>query len=415
MFSFPPREKEWVSWLYVGVWTGVIYLTIPFARFLQRYFSDQYGRGIFRDLVYMGIVLGAGAMALYVVRLRQARSWKNLLWLGGSGMVLAWYTAQLKSSPEEALHFLEYGALGLLLFRALSHRVRDPSIYISAILGGTLIGTMDEIIQWVVPRRYWDFRDVWLNSFGVLLIQVAIWKGISPAIISCKARPRSIRLACALGIACSLLLGVCLCNTPAAVEWYTADIPALAFLRSNLSTMAEYGYYHDDPGLGGFYSRLTREELIAQDRARGPEVRGVLEAYSDPKKYVEFLETVTAAVDPFAHEARIHLFRRDHYMDVLPKYRDDPEMETLHATVAFRENQLLETYFSNTMAGSSYVHPRGRIDYLEKRMDPAFRYVSPVSAHLITCCPQWVLLAGVALLVVVLAGIALKFGKEPVQ
>ena len=38
------------------------------------------------------------------------------------------------SNPEEAVHFIQYGALGVLLFRAFSHRMRDPMIYLAAAL-----------------------------------------------------------------------------------------------------------------------------------------------------------------------------------------------------------------------------------------------------------------------------------------
>ena len=412
MFALPPREKEWISWLYVGMWTGVVYLTIPFARVIQAFISGHFGRSIFRDIVYIGIVLSIGAMAFYVARLRQMRSWKNLLWLLLIGGVFAWYTAQLKASPEEALHFLEYGVLSLLIFRALSQRVRDPSIYLSALLIGALIGTVDEVIQWITPRRYWDFKDVWLNTFAVLLVQSAIWLGIRPAVISCKVIPRSICLICRTGIALCFVLGLCLCNTPDVVERYAARIPALQFLRSNLSTMAEYGYYHVDSDIGGFYSRMTLEELALQDQMRGQEVQTLLETYHDPRTYGKFLETITPIVDPFAHEAKIHLFRRDHYMAVLSKHRDDPEDEAYHATVAYRENQLAEKYFSQTLAGSLYEQPRGRIEYLEKRLDPTIAYVSPVSRHLITLCPQWVFLSVIILIILLLESISLKFRKR---
>ncbi|MBD3871962.1 MAG: VanZ family protein, partial [Acidobacteria bacterium] len=58
--------------------------------------------------------------------------------------------------PEEAVHFLEYGVLGVLLFRALSTHIHDGSVFAAGALIGILVGIFDEIIQWFVPGRYWS-------------------------------------------------------------------------------------------------------------------------------------------------------------------------------------------------------------------------------------------------------------------
>ncbi len=74
--------------------------------------------------------------------------------------------------PEEAVHFLEYGVLGLLLYRALSFRVLDATVFVAAALVGVIVGTVDEIIQWIVPGRYFDFRDIALNGGASVLVQI---------------------------------------------------------------------------------------------------------------------------------------------------------------------------------------------------------------------------------------------------
>ena len=60
----------------------------------------------------------------------------------------------------EAVHYVQYGTLSILLFRAFSHRVRDYSIYGAVILTGTLAGMVAETIQWLTPGRVFDLRDV---------------------------------------------------------------------------------------------------------------------------------------------------------------------------------------------------------------------------------------------------------------
>ncbi len=57
--------------------------------------------------------------------------------VGGLFTCLIW---SLRANPEEAFHFVQYGVLSILLFRAFSHRLRDPSIYLAAALAGAALG-----------------------------------------------------------------------------------------------------------------------------------------------------------------------------------------------------------------------------------------------------------------------------------
>ena len=90
------------------------------------------------------------------------------LWLLSVAAVSLGYTLELgEKSPEEALHFIQYGVLGVLVYRALAHRRHDTSIYIAAALICGILGIIDEVIQWLTPRRYWSLRDIWINFFGL--------------------------------------------------------------------------------------------------------------------------------------------------------------------------------------------------------------------------------------------------------
>jgi glycopeptide antibiotics resistance protein len=81
------------------------------------------------------------------------------------------------------------------LFRALSQRISDPSIYLAAVTIGFVFGILDELIQWVVPRRYFDLRDIGINLLSVMLIQLGIAAGIRPAFIRGKMSSSGLTLA----------------------------------------------------------------------------------------------------------------------------------------------------------------------------------------------------------------------------
>ena len=64
-----------------------------------------------------------------------------------TGAVFVAATIALWRNPEEAMHFVQYAGLGLLLHRALSYRIGDSSIYVVGVLIGTTIGCLDETEQ----------------------------------------------------------------------------------------------------------------------------------------------------------------------------------------------------------------------------------------------------------------------------
>ena len=192
MFTAPPREKEWISWLYLGIWSIFIYTTVPLARSIQLFVSDQWGRQTFEYVVLAVIIIALGISVRYLKRQPLKTPWRYA-WLFGVSAVFVGYTIHLRALPEEALHFVEYGVLGLLAYRALTHRIRDVGIFISAALIGAIIGTLDEAFQWITPRRYWGLHDIWLNFFAAALVQVGIAMGIRPPLISRKPRGISVR------------------------------------------------------------------------------------------------------------------------------------------------------------------------------------------------------------------------------
>jgi len=414
MLDMPPHKKEWISWLCVLLWSLVIYATVPFTRTISSVVRDHWGRELFTAFVLSVIILSAGALVLLLYRSGRAKR-ENYLWLILTALLGIYAAIGRRASPEESLHFVEYGVLGVLLFRAFSHRVHDPGIYVMAILSGAMIGLGDEVVQWLTPRRFFDFRDVWMNVFGIGLAQLAIAKGIVPSFIRRPVTSASVRRVCVLGTALLLFVGLCLSNTPVWTDRLVSVFPRLDYLRFKSSGMSEFGYRHVIPGMGIFYSRFTLDELTTMDRRRADEAAAILDAYMDPDKYVECIHIYTPVTDPFVHEARVHLYRRDHYRAVMPKHYNNRKMYALHATVAYRENEFMERFFSNTLATThGYKMIPGHVALLREHLLPSeYVYESAVSRGLITritLLQAWfVILLGVFLLGL----IYIRAGREP--
>lgn len=366
--------------LLVVAWVLAIYLAIPHARSIQEWVYARAGRGTFSAIVYGAV--GAAALALGVAarrgRIRIPRAgWP---WLIAVAAAYAWGTHALRHSPEEALHLLEYGVLSALLYRALSHRYTDPAVHVVAALLCALLGTVDEVIQWVVPRRFWDFRDLAINAIAGILMQVALLKGLRPATATGPARARTARLACRLATVWLLLLLLCVSNTPAGFNALQQRIPSL---RGISETMIEFGYRHRDPVAGDFFSRLTLQALAAEDRERAEEVGDLLRRYGRDADYEDFLKRYPPLDDPFVHEMRVHLFRRDRFWQEARAARNRPAEHAEKITVAWREQLLLERHFGASLRASGRDWPPDLRARARDASSPG-PYTSAVSAHLVT-------------------------------
>ena len=372
----PPR-KAFFAWLWVALCTLSIFLVVPLARSIQKFVSARWGRAFFGYGVLAATAV-AFCVIIYILVFRlKVRSASNYLWLTAVAALYVHFTLQLWRAPEEAVHFLEYGLLGFFLFRALSLTIRDKSIYPTSFLIGSLIGIFDEVLQWMMPGRYWDFRDAGLNALAIGLFQVALWKGIKPRAISEKMGPKSIRRVSILLAANLLFLGLCASNTPRRVAAYTRRLPFLSFLVKE-EPMYEFTQKHADPEIGTFYSRLSIADLEKEDAERADHWGKILRDWKE-KDYALFLREHHPLLHPFLYEMRIHIFRRDRKAEDALKAKDEKSRrEALF--VAYKENMILEKYFGRTLDVSTYRWNDEKKAEVARSINPTKPYRSPVSA-----------------------------------
>lgn len=377
MLHQPPRTRESADWFLVAAWLLVIYTIIPFARAIQAGVEAVFGRAAFAIAVYAAVVAGVAALAWFARRARLALSPARWLVVAAVAAAYGAGTWHLRRAPEEAMHFVEYGVLSLLIFRAFTHRVRDPSIYLATILLGALLGVCDEIIQWITPRRFWDLRDVAINATAGVLMQAGLAFGVAPPYIAGAVRARSVRLCRRLAVALLLVLLACVSNTPARMRVYQPHLP---FLNE---TMSEYGSRYEAPGDILFFSRLTPDRLHAEDEERAEEAGAILRREGGDGNYERFVDVYSPRGDPFLHEMRVHLFRRDRYWRDARAKRGDPADHARLITIACREQTILETYFGRTLAASGLDWPA---DLRARAFAAAVPgpYASPVSHQIIT-------------------------------
>ena len=343
-------RSERVAWLLAGLWALGIFALVPLARTVQRIVREGVGNEAFGYAALACIAIGAALALRRALRggsdgggamsAPTSGSSASLLWLVGVAAVFIWYTTRLWHNAEEAMHFVQYGVLSILLFRAVSRRVHDAWAFVIPVLLAALVGQIDECFQWLIPRRYYGLRDIWIDFVAASLTQIGLGMGLRPAHVARRfgiAGARSALLLASLNLA---ILTLCSLNTPERVERYAARFTPLAFLAGNPSAMFEFGTLYVEENFG-FKSRLGPRALAAADRERGREVGERIRASTD---YEQFLDEHPPGRAPFAHEVRVHLFRRDRMLE-RAAVATHPERFQSYTTQALREHWILEAYF----------------------------------------------------------------------
>jgi len=366
--------------LAAALWIGLIYATIPFVRTVREVFSARWPAEFIAYAV-IAVVLSATVAAIVFLRKRQLHTGiADLLWLAGVAAVFVVWTHHLMVQPEEAVHFLEYGVLGVLLYRTFEDRVPDPTVYVAATLTGLLVGTVDEFIQWLVPGRYWDFRDIILNAGAVALLQIAIWRLLKRPSRTVSRSSR--RLVCRLAAAQVLLLTLCMAATPQRLHRIANHLSLPDRLATGVDAICEYGFLHSADDRTLFRSRLSSGELLRSDRDRAPILAHDLDASRGGSDLAQ--SRISPARDPFAYEIRIHVFARNRNLHKALAREPGSSGYRRHMTTAWRENLILENFFGNTLEQSTYRWGPRRRKEAEAAQDPEVVFVSRAAAHLIT-------------------------------
>lgn len=177
------RERN--LWLLAAGYTLLLYSTLAVVRTLASFLRR---RGMLRITLWTLLAGAVVAVLAWIVRGRpRAREWMVL------GLVAIGYVAVLPLAlvPEEQFHLLEYGVLGGVIYAALRERrrIREASARaetpklswslrhapVTAFLLSAALGLVDEIIQGILPSRFYATRDVVLNALAGGLAIAAMW------------------------------------------------------------------------------------------------------------------------------------------------------------------------------------------------------------------------------------------------
>jgi len=136
-----------------------IYLSLPFMRDFLNYLYDSVGPEQFKTVSDILLVFFTLAVILLTVK----KGFNKLLWVLPPILLTIIYMYFLEFT-EERIHLIEYGILGSMVLKTVKERTWKQVGFAFGFV--SLIGCGDEFIQWLLPSRVGDFRDIIMNIVG---------------------------------------------------------------------------------------------------------------------------------------------------------------------------------------------------------------------------------------------------------
>jgi hypothetical protein len=345
-------------------------LSAPFIAQVRAFVRELTGSGERFAVVLLAGVAGGVvvAIAAVLIRIRDRRQLRYGSLAAALTIGAGYATLMSTGNPEvdavERFHFIEYGIIAALFYRAW-RPLGDGSLFAMPLLAGVIVGALEEWFQWFIPVRVGEFRDVLLNTVAIacgLLFSVAL---NPPARVTLALMPASWRQAGRLAA-----VGLVICA---------------GFVHS-----AHLGYEIRDRDAGVFRSRYSAEELPAIGAARAAQW-----AVAPPLTWSRL-----SREDQYFSEGLAHVERRNE------AWGDGAIQAARH------ENLILEKYYAPVIDTPSYTSATGhrwspsqRAD-ADSRTGPGFMiYDSDALPYPVVTWSKWIYWTVVALsaLVVLIA------------
>jgi hypothetical protein len=344
--------------------SGFLVLAAPFVGQLTAALRDV-ARGHYAT-VLAAAVAGAAAIALggaaLVIKDRRAFRYGCIAAAGAIAAGYGW--AATSGVPDqdaaERFHFVEYGLLAVLFYKAWRPS-DDASVLIGPVLGGFIVGSLEEWLQWVVPGRVGEMRDVLINL---------------------------------VASACGVLFALGL-DPPSRVSFALRDSSRAPLTRLAAAAVVVFAVFFQavhlgveivDPEAGVFRSHYTARELAAASHDRAEAWR------LDPPTTMRRLSWE----DQYLSEGVAHLRHRNRRAD------------EGHAAAAWHENLILEKYFGPVLDTPSYqLDAVQRWSAQQRSKAEASRaglvvYTSDALPYAVYAAPKWAFWSLVAAAVLVL-------------
>ena len=337
------RRPEVFSWVIVVIYSSIIFLTLSYARDFSNFMMTRFGADIFSRITVVTLLLSGVALLIFLLRVKTQQTSRLLAFCAIAAMYAFFLSEPLRANmyaglrwlglntgfwesleifpiyAGEKIHFLEYGVLGLLLCKALGYRINNRSAYWLALVIVYLIGMTDEGIQWWLPSRVGEYRDIWMNIASGALAILSVVLVIRPRAFRGEFHWSSLRL---------------LCYALAVAALYTALF---------LQLVHGFGHKIFMPDSGAqFVSSFTEYQLLTLDKQ-------IIQRYeSKPAEDIP-----GGMLEQYEYEANRHHYLRNKYNDAkkfFESYCEQEIVKTYYRSLLRRGKVQLFEYDQNDFA-----------------------------------------------------------------
>lgn len=158
------RERR--LWIVILVLVTTIYSTLWLTQKLAAFLA---GSGLDVAGFLLSMFLIAVAVAILALRVRPGGIEIGVM----IGIAAVYVMVLVRLSLAERTHLIEYGIIAALIHEVLIERRNNgrtvPVPALLAIVLATLIGTVDELIQKLLPNRYFHTEDILFNALAATM------------------------------------------------------------------------------------------------------------------------------------------------------------------------------------------------------------------------------------------------------
>ncbi len=152
-------------WFIVGAYLFFIYTTLSVVSVPLRFLRSH---GVLKLSLFSCFVACFAGSLWMLLKTGTRTAWRYFLLI--SVFATALLIARQVKIPEEQIHFFEYGLVGILFVRALEpKRGTGRNVLVWALILSAVAGTVDELLQGLIPTRHFDTRDIFLNATSAAL------------------------------------------------------------------------------------------------------------------------------------------------------------------------------------------------------------------------------------------------------
>jgi VanZ family protein len=126
----------------------------------------------FATLALAALGAAAALVALWSLRRRPWRKFLGLVAVAAAAWAVLRFGPNVEAGSERLLeqtHLAQFGPLAVLWTVVLARRLRDGSLYLTALVFVTAVALVDELVQWWIPGRVGALEDIRLDLLAGLV------------------------------------------------------------------------------------------------------------------------------------------------------------------------------------------------------------------------------------------------------